>query len=827
MTSNITILRFTGAEVERHIPDVARLRIEVFCEFPYLYDGDMQYEAGYLRTYSASKDSVVVLAFDGERIVGASTAVPLRHETDEAKRPFVIKDIRVEGLQRISAGTVFNYLPVKVGDTLTGKKSQDAVRALFKTGFFRDVRLERDRDVLIVSVVERPSIAGIKIAGTKEMSEEDLKKGLKEVGLAEGRVFNKSLLDRVEQELRQQYFGRGYYAVSIQPTVTPLERNRVDINIQVTEGKVARIREINFVGNRLFADKKLLKLFNLGPKPWYALFSSRDKYSKQQLAGDLERLRNFYQDRGFLEFNIDSTQVSITPDKEKIYITINITEGRKYTVTGYKLAGTFVIPESELDALIGIRPGSVFSRKEVTETSKKMSDRLANDGYAFANVNAIPEVNKEKSEVFFTFFVDPGRRIYVRRINFAGNVATRDEVLRREMRQHEGAWYNAAKIQRSRVRLQRLGFFDDVNVETPAVPGVADQADVNVNVKERPTGNLMLGVGYSDTNGLLLNASITQSNLFGTGKELGVSFDNSRSANNFNIRYVNPYYTEDGVSRGFNIFASTFNAALANTAAYSVDSQGAGVFFGIPLSEDNKVDVGADAEKIDLSTNTSSAQVAQDFVAKHGSSNTVLKTTLGWSRDTLDSLLLPTSGSLQRLTAEVAVPGTDIEYYKLTYLAGRYWSLSEAFTFKMKGEFGYGNGYGDTDGLPFYKNFYAGGSSTVRGFKSRSLGPRDSLPPNDPIGGNRRILVNAELLFPLPGSSSDNKSMRLSLFADGGMVYGPGEKVELGQLRYSAGLAFNWFSPVGPLSFSYAIPLNDKPGDDTEVFQFTLGVPLR
>lgn len=762
-----------------------------------------------------------------KRFLAAFLLYVLCASAGQAAESFVIRDIRVEGLQRISAGTVFNYLPVKVGDTLTGDKSRDAVRALFKTGFFRDVRLERDGNVLIVSVVERPSIAGIKIAGTKEMSEEDLKKGLKEVGLAEGRVFNKSLLDRVEQELRQQYFGRGYYAVSIQPTVTPLERNRVDINIQVAEGKVARIREINLVGNRLFPDKKLRKLFTLGPKPWYALFSSRDKYSKQKLAGDLERLRNFYQDRGFLEFNIDSTQVSITPDKEKIYVTVNITEGRKYTVTGHKLAGTFVIPESELNALIGIQPGSVFSRKEVTETTKKMADRLANDGYAFANVNAIPDVNKEKSEVFFTFFVDPGRRIYVRRVNFAGNVATRDEVLRREMRQHEGAWYNAAKIQRSRVRLQRLGFYDDVNVETPAVPGVADQVDVNVNVKERPTGNLMLGVGYSDSDGLLLNASVTQSNLFGTGKELGISFDNSDSTTNFNIRYVNPYYTKDGVSRGFNIFSSTIDAADADTAAYSADTHGVGVFFGIPLSEDNSVNVGADVEKIVLHTNTTSAQIAQDFVTQYGSSNTVLKTTLGWSRDTLDSLLLPTSGSLQRLTAEVAVPGTDIEYYKLTYLAGRYWPVTETFTFKMKGELGYGAGYGDTDALPFYKNFYAGGSSTVRGFSSRSLGPRDSLPPNDPIGGNRRVLLNAELLFPLPGSSSENKSMRLSLFTDGGMVYGPGEKVELGQLRYSAGLAFNWFSPVGPLSFSYAIPLNDKPGDRTESFQFTLGVPLR
>lgn len=762
-----------------------------------------------------------------KQILAAFLSCVLFATASLAMEPFVVKDIRVEGLQRISAGTVFNYLPVKVGDTLTEKKSQDAVRALFKTGFFRDVQLEHDKDVLIVSVVERPSIAGIKIVGTKEMSEEDLKKGLKEIGLAEGRVFNKSLLDRVEQELRQQYFARGYYAVIIRPTVTPLERNRVDINIDVAEGKVARIREINIVGNHLFSDKQLRKLFSLGPKPWYAPFSSRDKYSKQKLAGDLERLRNFYQDQGFLEFNIDSTQVSITPDKEKIFITANITEGKKYTVTGFKLAGTFVVSEKELRDLAGIQPGSVFSRKEITEATKKISDRLANSGYAFANVNAIPDVDKEKSQVFFTFFIDPGRRVYVRRINFSGNIATRDEVLRREMRQLEGGWYNAEKIQRSRVRLQRLGFFDDVNVETPAVAGVADQVDVNVTVKERPTGNLLLGVGYSDTDGLLLNASVTQSNLFGTGKELSVSFDNSQSATNFNVRYTNPYYTKNGVSRGFNVFHSTVDAGAADTAAYTADSQGVGVFFGIPLSEDNKIDVGADVENIDLHTNTNSAQIAQDFVAKYGSSNTILKTTIGWSHDSLDSLLLPTSGSLQRLSAEITVPGTDINYYKLTYLAGRYWPLSETFTFKVKGELGYGNGYGDTDALPFYKNFFAGGSSTVRGYSSRSLGPKDTLPPNDPIGGNRRVLGNMELMFPLPGSSRDNKSIRLSFFADAGMVYGPGEQLDLGELRYSAGLAFNWYSPVGPLSFSYAIPLNDKPGDRTESFQFTLGVPLR
>ncbi|MBI3574276.1 MAG: outer membrane protein assembly factor BamA [Gammaproteobacteria bacterium] len=740
---------------------------------------------------------------------------------------FVIRDIRVEGLQRIAAGTVFNYLPVKIGDTITERDTQEALRALFKTGFFRDVRLERQGDVLIVSVVERPSIAGISIRGTDEFSEEDLKKALKEIGLAEGRVFNKSIMDRVEQEMRQQYFARGYYAVSIKPTVTPLERNRVGIQFDVAEGKPARIREINLVGNSIYPDKKLLDLFILGPAPWYAFFSSADQYSKQKLSGDLETLRNYYQDLGYLEFNVDSTQVSITPDKENIYITINVTEGKKYTFTGFKLAGTFVVPEKELEELVAIKPGNIFSRKLLTESTKKVSDRLANEGYAFANVNAIPEINKETSEVFFTFFVDPGRRVYVRRVNFSGNIATTDEVLRREMRQLEGAWYAADKIQRSRVRLQRLGFFEDVNVETPAVAESPDQVDVNVAVKERHTGNLLLGIGYSDADGVLINASITQSNLFGTGKELSVSVDNTRSTTNFNVRYVNPYHTPDGISRGFNVFTSKVNGSRANTAAYDVKTTGAGVFYGIPLSEVNTINVGADVEQIQLTTGSNTAQVAQDFVAKHGASNNLIVANVGWARDTLDSTLLPTSGLIQRVSGEMGVPGSDLQYYKINYLHGYYWPWGTRTSFRLKGELGYGQGYGSTGELPFFKNYFAGGSSSLRGFKSRSLGPKDTRYPDDAIGGNKRVLGNAEVFFPVPGSSRDNKAMRMSWFVDSGMVYGESEKLNLSQLRYSTGLAFNWFSPVGPLSFSYGLPLRKKVEDKTDAFQFTLGVPFR
>jgi outer membrane protein insertion porin family len=744
-----------------------------------------------------------------------------------AVESFVVKDIRVEGLQRIAAGTVFNYLPIKIGDVFTEKKSQEAIRALFKTGFFKDIRLERRNNELIVTVIERASIASVKINGIKEISEEDFKRALKELGLTEGRIFNRSTLDRVEQELRQQYFSRGFYAVDIKSTVTPLERNRVAIDVDLAEGEPARIREIGIVGNRLFTEKTLLDLFTLGPRSWYAFFSSRDQYSKQKLAGDLERLRNFYQDQGFLEFNIDSAQVSITPDKEHIYITVNVTEGAKYTVSGFELAGKFAVPEAELRALVTIKTGAVYSRKATTEITKKIGDRLANEGYAFSNVNVIPKVDKEKSQVFFTFFIDPGRRVYVRRINFSGNTQTRDVVLRREMRQLEGAWYSAAQIQRSRTRLERLGFFETVSVETPAVPENADQVDVNISVKERPTGNLLLGVGYSDADGLLFNASVTQKNLFGTGKELTASFDNSRAVTNFNVRYVNPYHTADGISRGFNVFANTLDAAELNTAAYNTKTVGAGIFYSIPLSESRRIHLGADYERIDIETTSTSAQVAQDFVAQNGITNDVLKATVAWSFDTLNRAIFPTSGSLQRLSGESSIPGSDLEYYKLSYLATLYWPVTENITFRVKGELGYGGGFGDTEELPFFKNFYAGGSSTVRGYRSRSLGPRDVLPPNDPIGGNRRVLGSMEYIFPMPGASADQEnSIRLSLFVDSGMVYGAGEKLDLGELRYSSGLAFNWFAPIGPISFSYAVPLNEQTGDRLEKFQFTLGVPF-
>ncbi|MDH5649296.1 MAG: outer membrane protein assembly factor BamA [Gammaproteobacteria bacterium] len=738
----------------------------------------------------------------------------------------IVKDIRVEGLSRISAGTVFNYLPIKVGDVLSTKAVQNATKELFKTGFFNDIRIKRDGNILTVVVIERPSIDQIEIDGSKDISKDDLKKSLKDVGLSEGRIFNRSLLDNIEAELKRQYFSRGRYSVQIETKVKELERNRVDINIEIREGKVAKIQGINIIGNKSYSDKKIAKEISLTEPGFSTIFTGNDKYSKEKLIGDTEKLRNLYQDNGYLEFAIESTQVTVSPDKESIYISISITEGEIYKVKEYKLSGNLILPEEEIRKMIDIKPGDRFSRKAITDITQRITEALGDKGYAFANVNPIPEVDKEKAEVSFTFFIDPGKRVYVRRINFSGNTVTRDEVLRREMRQLESSWYSPEKVKRSRVRLQRLGYFEDINVETPQVPGTSDQVDVNITVKERPTGNLLFGIGYSDVDGALINGSITESNLFGAGKSLSFSFDNSSSSKQLNLSYVNPYYTKSGVSRAFSLYSTEVDSARADTAAYLLSTSGAGVTYGFPITENQSLRAGVAYETTDITVSAFGAQVAQDFVARYGNENSNFKTTLGWGFDSLNSALFPTEGGLQRITVEAAVPGSDVEYIKTTYEAAIYFPLYRTSSFRSKLELDYGSGHGDTENLPFYKNFFAGGSRSIRGYQSRSLGPIDPL-TLDPIGGNRRILGNLELFFPFPGTKSENNSMRLSLFVDGGMVYGETEDVDLDIVRYSGGLAFNWFSPIGPLALSYAKPINPEPFDELERFQFTIGVPFR
>lgn len=743
-----------------------------------------------------------------------------------AAEPFVVKDIRVEGIQRTEAGTVFSYLPVKVGDTMTDEKTAAAIKALYATGFFKDVRLEARDGVLIVTVEERPSIAKITLTGIKEFSQDDLKKGLKDTGLAEGRVLDRSLLDKAEQELQRQYFNRGKYAVEIKSTLTPLERNRVAVQFDVVEGQSAKIRQINIVGNHAFKEKELLKQFTSTTPGWLTWYTKNDQYSKTRLAGDIEALRSFYLNRGYLEFNVDSTQVSISPDKQGIYITVNVTEGPQYRVSDVKLAGQMLVPEAELKKLVTIKPGEVFARDRLTETTKAIGDRLGNDGYAFANVNAVPDLDKEKHTVAFTLFVDPGRRVYVNRVNVSGNTKTRDEVVRREVRQMEGAYYDAAKINLSRDRLNRLGYFNEVNIETPAVQGTTDQVDVNVGVTEKSTGSIMVGAGFSSSEGLVLSGSVSQNNVFGTGNRLSAQI-NSGSVNKvYALSFTNPYYTIDGVSLGYDLYRRDLDAtSLSSVSPYKTSTIGAGARLGLPINERDFISFGLTYEQTAITTTAASPVQYLNFVNTFGSNNDTLRFDTSWARDTRNSYLFPTKGLLQRVAAEIGTPAGSLQYYKLTFQHQQYFPLGRNFTLMLNGELGYGDGLSGKP-LPFFKNFYAGGNSSVRGFKNGTLGPKDIN--GDALGGNERIVGNAELFFPLPGVK-DDQSLRMSVFVDTGASFGPFDvnnqyqSFSFGDLRYSAGLAVLWVSPLGPLKFSLAQPLVKKTGDKSEVFQFTLG----
>jgi outer membrane protein insertion porin family len=740
-----------------------------------------------------------------------------------AFEPFVVKDIRIEGIQRTEAGTVFNYLPVKVGEQFSDDKASQAIKALFATGFFKDVRIEVDKDVIVVVLDERPAISQVDFVGIKEFDKEALKKGLKEVGLAESRIFDRAVLERAEQELKRQYLSKGLYGVQITTTVTPLERNRVGVNFNVVEGEAARIRQISIIGNKVFKEKELLELFSLTTPGWMTWYSKSDQYSKQKLSGDIEALRSHYLNRGYLDFNIDSTQVSITPDKKDIYITLSISEGEKYTVSDVKLAGTMVVPEAELQALIKLKAGETFVRDSVTATTKAISDRLGNAGYAFANVNAAPEVDKAKREVAFTFFVDPGRRVYVRKINFAGNVRTRDEVIRREMRQMEGAWYDGAALNRSKVRLDRLGYFDEVSIETPAVTGSTDQVDANFTVKERATGNLMLGAGFSSSEKVILSASISQQNLFGTGNAMTLQVNTGRINKTVALSFTNPYWTIDGVSVGWDIYQRNVDPTSLSVATYKSSSIGAGVRFGYPIAEDDRINFGLAIDQTTIKVYDSSPAPYVNFVNTFGDTARSLLATAGWARDRRDSFLYPTSGVYQRASVEVATPVLDMRYVRANY-QHQYWiPFGGGYALMLNGDVGYAHGY-DGKALPFYKNFYAGGIGSVRGYEQSTLGPRytDSSGFVRSLGGNRRVVGNAEYYFPMPGSQKD-KSMRLSLFADAGYVWGSDDKVRASDLRYSAGLAFSWSSPVGPLKFSLGQALKKEEGDRTQKFQFQLG----
>ena len=735
---------------------------------------------------------------------------------------FEVKDIRLEGLQRITLGTVFNYLPVKVGDKIDEKLGAQAIRSLYKSGFFKDVRLERDGNVLVVFVAERPAISNIEFEGNSDITTEQLESSLMQLGLAKGRVLDRSLLDKVEQELKRQYYGLGKYDVNIKTEARQLERNRIDVTITISEGEPAEIVEIYFTGNKVFSSEQLKLQMALAEEGFWG---GRNQYSKQLLGGDLEAVKSFYLDRGYINFKIESSQVSLTPDKEGVYITINITEGSRYIVRDTKLVGDLIVEESELLPLISLHEGDIFSRKESLATSERISDRLAQAGYAFANVNIIPDVDEESKTVGLKIFVDPGRKVYVRRINISGNTKTRDQVIRREIRQMETDWMSTKQVSQSRTRLDKLGFFEEVSVETPSVPGSGDQVDVNFNVSERPTGNLTAGIGYSDTQGALINFSVTQENFVGTGNRVSLALDRSKVNTKASLNYTNPYYTEDGVSRGFGMYYQEIDTSSTTISNYLTEKRGVSVSYGIPLNENDRAvfQLGYDNTKLYVDSVVTSQEIL-DFVNENGNVYDEYNITTSWIRDQRNRRILPTRGNYTRATIDGTVPGSDLEYYRLNLRHTQYHPFGDLVTLMLKGEVGYGDGYGNLDDLPPFNHYYAGGSSSVRGYDASSLGPRDSV-TNSPIGGNKKVVANAELILPNPFADKEG-STRVSAFFDIGNVFSSAQTVEFKELRQSAGLAFLWLAPVGAMRFSYAIPLNEEEGDSIQKFQFTLGTPF-
>ncbi len=742
---------------------------------------------------------------------------------------FTIQDIRVEGIQRTEAGTVFNYLPVKVGDTFSDDKAAQSIRALFGTGFFQDVRIETKNNVVFVIVRERAAISSIDFVGMKEFPKDAILKALKEVGIASGRIFDRSQLERAEQELKRQYLSKGRYGVKITTTLTPQERNRVGLNFKITEGAIAKIRQINFVGNAEFSESELVDLMTLTTPDWLSWYTKNDQYSRQKLAADLETVKSFYMDQGYLEFAVNSTQVAISPDKQDIFITINITEGTRFQVSDVRVMGDLPLSDEELQQLVVLKAGDVFSRKKLNDSTKAIADALGNIGYAFANVNAAPEIDQKNAKVAYTIFVDPGKRVYVRNINIAGNTRTRDEVIRREIRQMESAWYDASSINLSKERVDRLGYFTDSSVETVPVAGTADQVDVNLKVKEKPTGNLMFGIGTSNIDRIILSASLSQDNFLGSGNTVSFGIDSSRSQRTYAFSHTNPYFTIDGISQGFDLYyrsydtSKTYNTIMAD---YKTASTGGGLRWGFPISETQSINVGVGADYTEIGTFTSSPQYYKDYVDRVGDGNLTFPLTFDWVSDSRNRRFFATRGIFQRAGAEVTVPGGDLNYYRLSYRWQGFWALNKRFTFMLNGEVGFADGYGGKQ-LPFYKNFYGGGAASVRGYETNSLGPKiaDTYGSYYSIGGKARVIGNAEVLWAIPGME---ETVRMAYFVDIGQVYADNNSAAYNRkkddtLRYSTGLALSWISPIGPLRLSFAVPLNKQDGDEIERFQFQFG----
>ncbi|NIE63818.1 outer membrane protein assembly factor BamA [Burkholderia sp. Ax-1719] len=739
-----------------------------------------------------------------------------------ATTPFVVQDIRIEGLQRVEPGTVFAYLPIKQGDTFSDDKASEAIRALYATGFFNDVRIATEGGVVVVQVQERPAIGTIDFAGIHEFDKDNLTKALRAVGLSQGRYYDKALVDKAEQELKRQYLTRGFYAAEVTTTVTPIDRNRVGLLFSVVEGPSAKIRQINFIGNKTYSSGTLLDEMQLSTPNWFSWYTKNDLYSKEKLTGDLENVRSYYLNHGYLEFNIDSTQVSISPDKKDMYLTIGIHEGEPYKISGVHLAGNLLDREAELNKLVKIKAGDRFSAEKLQAATKAIVDKLGEYGYAFATVNALPQINQANHTVDLTLQVDPSRRVYVRRINVVGNTRTRDEVVRREMRQLESSWFDSSRLALSKDRINRLGYFTDVDVTTVPVEGTADQVDVDVKVTEKPTGAITLGAGFSSTDKVVLSAGVSQDNVFGSGTSLSVNVNTAKSYRTLAVTQVDPYFTVDGIKRITDVYYRTYQPLYYSTdSSFKIITAGGDLKFGIPFSEVDTVFFGVGFEQDRLDVDSATPQSYIDYVNQFGRVSNNIPLTIGWSRDARDSALIPSRGYFLQANAEYGTPIGSTQYYKTDVQAQYYYSFARGFVLGLNFQAGYGNGLGGKP-YPIFKNYYAGGIGSVRGYEPSSLGPRDKT-TNDPIGGSKMVVGNIEVTFPLPGTGYD-RTLRVFTFLDGGNVWGDeGTSIGSNGLRYAYGVGLAWISPIGPLKLSLGFPVTKHEGDQYQKFQFQIG----
>lgn len=733
---------------------------------------------------------------------------------------FVVRDIEVEGLRRTEAGTVFSYLPIRVGDTFSDEKALQAIRSLFATGFFDDVKISSRGDVLVVTVVERPAIASIEFNGTKEFDADTLKDAMRSIGISESRIFDRSSLDKAEQELKRQYLSRSRYGAQVQIQVNELPRNRVGIVFNVDEGQPASIKQIKIIGARDFTAKQLLREFELSTPGLFSWYSKNDQYSRQKLSGDLENLRSFYLNQGYADFSIENTQVQIAPNKQDIFITISIKEGQRFTFGDIQLTGELLGREEELKSLLQVKKGATFNGEQLSESTKAIQDRLGNYGYAFATANVITDLDRNQQVVNLNIAVDTGKRVYVRRINVGGNTRTRDEVVRREFRQFESSWYDSRKIQLSKERVDRLGYFSKVDIETTPVPGTSDQVDVNMQVEERPTGNLLLGAGISSTDALVLSIAIQQQNLFGTGKTVGLEVNTSRVNRTISFSQTDPYFTIDGISRSIEVFNRRTDPSQLNLGDFIIETTGANIGFGYPIGEFERLSFGTGFEATSLEVGPASPDRFIRYVNDFGRNSNAVLLNAGYTFDSRDSALAPTRGRVTRLSAEYATPIGDQEFIRTTFQQQHFFPLSRSYTLALNGEVSAGFGLGGNP-YPIFRNVYAGGIGSIRGYRASSLGPRD----NDgvPTGGAKRLIGNAEFYFPIPGMQQRDRTFRAFTFLDAGNVFQTDEQISFGDLRYSTGLGISWLSPVGPLKFSFGIPINKEPFDETQKVQFTIG----